>query len=157
VANSWERFGYKLTAGDFNGDGAEDLMVGVPWDIVGTTDDGSVHVLYGSMATQTVVRWHNSATALGGGWYRYAWLGDFALMGGDWIWHNRHGFMYSASTSAADIWFWTQDMGWLWTGSGTAPFFYRLSDGAWIWYQQWSQAPRWFYNFKINSWESRNP
>jgi hypothetical protein len=103
------------------------------------------------------LNWWSAAQNLGGGWYRYFWFGDFSVMGGGWIWHNRHGFMYSASTSADNIWLWTQDMGWLWTGNGTAPFFFRQSDGAWIWYQQWSQNPRWFFNFSANTWEQRNP
>ena len=43
-----DRFGYALTAGDFDGDGHDDLVVGVPYETVGTlTSAGNVHVLYG--------------------------------------------------------------------------------------------------------------
>ena len=47
-----DRFGYALSAGDFNGDGYEDLAIGVPFDsaIEGGTVGGIVHVLYGSSA-----------------------------------------------------------------------------------------------------------
>ncbi|MEO0558440.1 MAG: T9SS type A sorting domain-containing protein [Bacteroidota bacterium] len=43
------QFGRALTAGDFNGDGVEDLAIGAPFDDVGTLDGaGSVTVLYGT-------------------------------------------------------------------------------------------------------------
>ena len=42
-------FGYALAAGDFNGDGYDDLAVGVPFeDKAGENDSGAVNVLYGS-------------------------------------------------------------------------------------------------------------
>ena len=41
-------FGRVLTAGDFNGDGLDDLAIGTPYDDVsGNIDAGSVHVMYG--------------------------------------------------------------------------------------------------------------
>jgi hypothetical protein len=40
VGENWDHFGIALAAGDFNGDGRDDLAVGVP-------GDGSVNVLYG--------------------------------------------------------------------------------------------------------------
>lgn len=42
-------FGFALVAGDFNGDGRQDLAVGIPdQDVSGQADAGAVHVLYGS-------------------------------------------------------------------------------------------------------------
>ena len=47
-------FGSTLTAGDFNGDGRDDLAIGAPAEDVGATvDAGVVHVLYGSAAGLT--------------------------------------------------------------------------------------------------------
>ncbi len=44
-----DRFGSALTAGDFDGDGYEDLAVGVPWEAVGAVEDaGAVNVFYGT-------------------------------------------------------------------------------------------------------------
>jgi hypothetical protein len=46
---SGDRFGRSLAAGDFNGDGKDDLAVGAPFEDISTTvDAGSVSVLYGS-------------------------------------------------------------------------------------------------------------
>lgn len=45
--NSGDAFGASLTAGDFNGNGFDDLAIGVPGNDVGGTNAGSVDVLYG--------------------------------------------------------------------------------------------------------------
>ena len=98
--------------------------------------------------------WDDGYTDLGGGWRRLTWFGDYIPMG-DWIFHNQHGFWYPAANSTPpDIWFFTQDMGWLWTGNATYPFLYRASDGAWLWYNG-AVNPRWFRNMTAGTWESR--
>ncbi|RYD32134.1 MAG: hypothetical protein EOP86_16380, partial [Verrucomicrobiaceae bacterium] len=51
-----DMFGYSLTAGDFNKDGAEDLSLGIPGDDAGGPDSGAVHVLYGTFLGLT---WFN--------------------------------------------------------------------------------------------------
>jgi hypothetical protein len=48
-AEEGDHFGEALAAGDFDGDGYDDLAIGVPWEDVSTVvDAGAVHVLYGS-------------------------------------------------------------------------------------------------------------
>ena len=104
------------------------------------------------------VGWDSGYTDIGGGWRRLTWFGDYVPMGGEgWIWHNKHGFMFATpSSTSTDIWFYANDMGWLWTSSTTYPFLYRSSDGAWLWYNG-ATNPRWFRNMTANTWESRNP
>lgn len=49
AAESGDRFGFSLAAGDLNGDGRDDLAVGVPYEDLGdAVDGGAVQVLYGS-------------------------------------------------------------------------------------------------------------
>ena len=50
VAESNDRFGYSLAPGDFNGDGKEDLAIGIPYDSCNDTEDGSVVVIYDNYA-----------------------------------------------------------------------------------------------------------
>ncbi|WP_420454550.1 FG-GAP repeat protein [Rubrivirga sp.] len=48
VPETGDRFGDALAAGDFNGDGFEDLAIGVPnEDLDGVSNAGAVHVMYG--------------------------------------------------------------------------------------------------------------
>jgi hypothetical protein len=44
---AFDRFGAALAAADFNSDGADDLAIGTPGDVVGGIAGGSVTVLYG--------------------------------------------------------------------------------------------------------------
>jgi FG-GAP repeat len=49
VSEAFDLFGYSLAAGDFDGNGFDDLAVGVPFEDVGSVPDaGAVNVLYGS-------------------------------------------------------------------------------------------------------------
>ena len=49
VVEIGDRFGMALAAGDFNGDGYDDLAIGVPWENSATRNNpGAVNVLYGS-------------------------------------------------------------------------------------------------------------
>jgi hypothetical protein len=54
-AEANDAFGYSLAAGDFNADGFADLAIGVPWEDWGGTDEGSVHVMYGTSSGPGVV------------------------------------------------------------------------------------------------------
>ena len=50
-ADQFDRFGNSLATGDFNGDGKDDLAIGVADEDVGTIGDaGGVEVIYGSSA-----------------------------------------------------------------------------------------------------------
>jgi hypothetical protein len=51
AAEAGDRFGSSLATGDFNGDGADDLAIGVPLeDVNGNADAGAVNILYGTPA-----------------------------------------------------------------------------------------------------------
>jgi hypothetical protein len=49
VAEKMDLFGYTLSSGDFNGDGKDDIAIGVDEEDIGSTfNGGAVQVLYGS-------------------------------------------------------------------------------------------------------------
>jgi hypothetical protein len=63
-----DHFGQALASGDFDGDGQDDLAVGVPEEDIGTvTDAGAVNVLYGTAGGGLTAAgnqfWHQGATA----------------------------------------------------------------------------------------------
>jgi len=91
-----DKFGFALAAGDFDGDGNDDLAIGVPYEDLenGTTltDAGVVHVLYGSdtgLKTTGSDYWHQDVTGIqgdagGGDLFGYALAaGDFNRDGRD--------------------------------------------------------------------------
>jgi hypothetical protein len=70
TAETSDFFGWSVGAGDFDGDGFDDLAVGVPGESVGTkTSAGAVNVLYGSGAGLTAAGdqvWHENIANING-------------------------------------------------------------------------------------------
>lgn len=65
-----DQFGFSIAAGDFKGDGIDDLVVGVPYeDLEGATDGGVVHVINGIAsgltATENITLSQDSGTLFG--------------------------------------------------------------------------------------------
>lgn len=70
VAESGDRFGSSITSGDFNGDGYDDLSIGVESESVGSLNNaGAVNVLYGTtngLSTSGNQIWHQNSNGLVG-------------------------------------------------------------------------------------------
>ncbi|MBE9041139.1 FG-GAP repeat protein [Oscillatoriales cyanobacterium LEGE 11467] len=68
VAEAGDRFGGALTAGDFDGDGRDDLAVGSPGESVGNIEDaGAAVVIYGSanrLSANGHQTWHQNRTGI---------------------------------------------------------------------------------------------
>lgn len=68
VAEAYDYFGSDVAAGDFNGDGYDDLAVGVPSEDIGATNNaGAVNVLYGSVVGIKVAGdqfWHQNRSGV---------------------------------------------------------------------------------------------
>lgn len=66
-----DQFGASLASGDVNGDGFDDVIVGIPGeDINGNADAGAIHVLRGSSSMITTTgnaQWHQDSSGIGGG------------------------------------------------------------------------------------------
>ena len=106
-------------------------------------------------ATKTDTGLWGSAYDLSGGWRWLEWFGTFNVNNLPWIYHMDHGWLYPFGETASNITFWDPQMGvFWWTSETTYPYLYRFSDGAWLWYQEQSHNPRWFYNHKTLKWES---
>jgi hypothetical protein len=83
-AGEIDRFGQELATGDFDGDGYDDLAVGVPWDdVVGADDLGVIDVLYGGpggLSADRAATFDRSATGATG---RASGFFGWALAAGD--------------------------------------------------------------------------
>jgi hypothetical protein len=68
AAEAYDYFGSSLAAGDFNGDGKDDLAIGVPYEDVGSiANAGAVNVLHGSAAGLTATGdqiWHQDVSGV---------------------------------------------------------------------------------------------
>ena len=97
-----------------------------------------------------------SATYLGSGWMNLSWFGTFYVDNvSGWIYHQQLGWLFPSGTSLSDVTFWDPNMNAFWNTSDTEfPYLYRFSDGAWLWYDEWTANPPWFYNFTTAAWES---
>ena len=88
-----DQFGYALTSYDSNSDGCSDLLVGVPYEDIGTeADAGTIAVLYGSpsgltLGSTAAVGYDQSMTAVPG-----------AAEAGDWF-----GFSVAAAETPAGV------------------------------------------------------
>ena len=90
------------------------------------------------------------------GWFLSEWFGFYAVTPAPWLYHAQHGFIYrDPSSTNASMFIYGDAMGaWWWTNETVYPFIYRLSDGVWLWYQEGSNSPRWFFNLGTENWES---
>jgi hypothetical protein len=64
-----DRYGAELRAVDFNGDGFDDLVIGIPGEDLGSADAGAVHVVFGSASGVTSVGdqiWHQDSAGIEG-------------------------------------------------------------------------------------------
>jgi hypothetical protein len=87
-AETGDHFGCALAAGDFDGDGYDDLAIGVPdEDVFSTVDAGGVHVMYGTASGLTATDdklWHQEGAAETGDQFGKALaIGDFDADGYD--------------------------------------------------------------------------
>lgn len=96
-----------------------------------------------------------AAEDLGNGWRRLPWLGTFNVLQEPWIYHIQHRWMYPVGGSTNGLWFFTLDMGWLWTGESIAPNFYWLDGATWLFYNRFTSEPRLFYNYAVGRWEQQ--
>jgi hypothetical protein len=102
--------------------------------------------------------WDDGYISLGEGWRNLTWFGIYIPMGGGWIWHIIHGFYFILPGSTpTSIWFYADDMGWMWASRDSWPWFYRANDASWLWYVPSSSTPRFFWNSNLSEWEARDP
>ena len=135
VAENGDRFGYALTAGDFDNDGADDLAVGLPYEDIGSrTNAGAVNVIYGVVGTGLSARgdqiWHQDSSNIVGVAESHDRFG-FSLAAGDFDGDNRDdlaiGVPYehigrTADAGAVNLIFGTQ-------GTGLQHFSNRIRTG----------------------------
>lgn len=133
-------------------------------DTVGDTQNETLNVdlnpLRTVFCTYVPASFWTGAVDLGGGWRWLNWFGYFNDQENPWIYHDQHRWLYPFGTGTDDLVFydsamsafWSTGQLW-WTSRSVYPWIYRFSDGNWLWYQEGTSNPRWFYNAGTGNWE----
>jgi VCBS repeat-containing protein len=79
-----------------------------------------------------VMQWSSHATVLDNGWMQSDWFGTFNHYPQNWIFHSRLGWLYIPDSTTEELWLWSPDHGWLWTGKNVFPHLYKNSTGTWL-------------------------
>ena len=87
------------------------------------------------VCAQTVVYqdWRSDDTMdVGSGWKHSSWFGYFYDESFPWIYHETQGWLYSESVSSESVWFWDQNIGWIWTSDESYPYLFISETSAWV-------------------------
>ncbi len=124
-----------------------------------TTDEAdSVGILHSDiwLFVQTDFRpFDLGSTDVGDGWKWSEWFGVYNDVSLPWVIHGDFGWIYIGGDSVDDFWFWTHDLGWIWTGDSTFPFAYQFEEDSWLWFLVGQSDPQWYYDFGSDSWLNR--
>ena len=142
----------RLFADDDNARSVEDLLVSVEDTTIRDTGDDSGNDQSPEDHVANTI-WP-SAVDLGNGWKSSEWFGSFRLSDDPWIFHNEHGWLYIENGGNSGIWLFSEELGWLYTSKSFYPNLYWYAENTWLWYQRGSTAPRIFFNFRTEQFES---
>jgi len=69
------------------------------------------------------------------GWWANPWFGYFWKIGeGDWLFHEKLGWIFLKKKGDSSIWVWIQKMdGWFWTSKEHYPYLHSASSQTWYW------------------------
>lgn len=89
------------------------------------------------------------------GWAFDEGFGLFFTESEPWLYHATMGWVYAQSAgSAAGVYLYSENLGWLWTASDTFPYLYHVESGSWLAYSATSDSTRWLYDFTLEQWVS---
>lgn len=78
----------------------------------------------------------------------YPWLGGYASVGGDWIYHPEHGYLYTYDAGAGAVFLWDLSLGWIYTSESLYPNLYRYDPAGWLYYYPGGVPEgRYFYDY----------
>ena len=84
-------------------------------------------------------------------WKHSSWFGTFLELNNTngWLFHTKLSFIYTDSTTQGSLWFFSPELGWVWTSQMAYPFIYSNSDASWNYFDAQSGS---VYNFTENTW-----
>ncbi|MGC9451479.1 MAG: hypothetical protein ACP5I4_08535, partial [Oceanipulchritudo sp.] len=82
------------------------------------------------------------------------WLGWLSDTSFPWVYHIKLGWTYVLAPTLSDFYFYFPENGYHYTSPAFYPYFYQLSDGAWLYFHGPIDGGwRLYYNFATEDWE----
>ena len=95
-----------------------------------------------------------------GEWYNLDWFGNFYDGSSGWVYHETHGWLYTADAGSGNFWFWDPELKWwFWTGpsyynvssDSQGEFIYSSSHAEWLYFTT-ENGNRKFYQDSKSKW-----
>jgi hypothetical protein len=114
------------------------------------TSYGSVKTLTLPSESNATVWWSGSIEEQGG-WQTSPWFGSFRRYPQGWIFHADLNWLYAYAGESGDVWLWSQDHGWLWTGPDVYPHLFNHGTANWFYFLKKQDGIPKFYDYSTES------
>lgn len=84
-------------------------------------------------------------------WKNESWFGYFMDSNFPWVYHEDLEWIYIAGVSPTSFWFYSEKLGWLWTGLTHYPALYSNNENGWIYFDKLKNA---YFSYVTNMWSS---
>jgi hypothetical protein len=85
-------------------------------------------------------------------WWTSPWLGSFFLGKNGWLRHETIGWLFAVDDGAGGVWFWQENLGWLWTAEGVYPYLFLNAEKGWGFLLGDTAGRVFIYRFADSSW-----
>ena len=112
---------------------------------------------YGSVKNLTLpsdsnaTAWWSGSIEEQGGWQTSPWFGSFRRYEQGWIFHADLNWLYAYAGESGDVWLWSQDHGWLWTGPDVYPHLFNHGTANWFYFLKKQDGIPKFYDYSSES------
>ena len=112
---------------DWDGDGRTNLQ---------EQNEGTDPIDADSYRTPPETTWYAGASYVSDGWRYFGWFKGFKPAGANWIYHGRHGWLYTLGADTSSLFLWDVALGrWMFTNEAAYPWIYAYGpDGGWVFF-----------------------
>ena len=112
---------------------------------------GSIKSFVTSKPSTVQDNWWQTLPESNGGWRTSPWFGSFIAYQSGWLYHSDLGWLFAHSDENGDLWVWSKEHNWLWTGNGLYPFLYQNTSSNWLYFLKKLDGVARFYDYTTKS------
>jgi len=129
---------------DLDGDGI--IQEDIPYDLIGNQR------IFGKIDLGAYESRPGNALAGAPGWYDLSWFGSYFDNGTNWIFHQNMGkWIFVNQWTPKDLYFYLDELGWIWTSPSIYPHLYSFRNKSWI-YLSTQQGKPYYYSHQRDTW-----